>query len=56
MAQSTFSCPFGAIHLEDRRGGDAAEANSVRHDGLPPVPHFTGAANADWFSFYYRCR
>ena len=20
MAQATFSCPFGAIHLEDRRG------------------------------------
>ena len=25
--------------------GDAAEANFVRHVGLPPDPRFTGAAN-----------
>ena len=41
MAQATFSCPFGAIHLEDRRG-TAQDGHSVSIFALPPVPHYGG--------------
>ena len=41
MAQATFSCPFGAIHLEDRRG--LSPRSDSRSSRLPPDPH-TGDA------------
>ena len=41
MAQATFSCPFGAIHLEDRRG-TPQRRTSFANDGFPPVPPITG--------------
>ena len=47
MAQATFSCPFGAIHLEDRRGtpqSDRRRSRPVLHVGLPPDP-ITGDAS-----------
>ena len=58
MAQATFSCPFGAIHLEDRRG-TAQDGHFVSIFALPipsglrpspldkgsrpPVPHYGDA-------------
>ena len=41
MAQATLSCPFGAIHLEDRRG-TAQNGHSVSIFALPPAPHYEG--------------
>ena len=36
MAQATFSCPFGAIHLEDRRG-TPQRRTSFANEGFAPV-------------------
>ena len=41
MAQATLSCPFGAIHLEDRRG-TAQDERFALIFALPPVPHYEG--------------
>ncbi len=41
MAQATLSCPFGAIHLEDRRGRLRMGTN-VPIFALPPVPRYGG--------------
>ena len=37
MAQATFSCPFGAIHLEDRRG-TAPKGHRSGAPSRPPYP------------------
>ena len=42
MAQATLSCPFGAIHLEDRRG-TAQDERFALIFALPPAP-ITGDA------------
>ena len=68
MAQATLSCPFGAIHLEDRRG-TAQDGHFVSIFALPPVPPYRGrqlgdlggyrkgaGSSADWFSLVFRCR
>ena len=46
MAQATLSCPFGAIHLENRRGPIPVSAFAERALTviLPPGPPFTGDA------------
>ena len=68
MAQATFSCPFGAIHLEDRRG--TPQRRTPFAMTAYPGPLFYGGrrlgclgnyrkgagGSADWFPFYYRCR
>ena len=41
MAQATLSCPFGAIHLEDRRG-TAQDERFALIFALPPAPHNGG--------------
>ena len=38
MAQATFSCPFGAIHLENHRGLGSEERQSSSR--LPPDPRY----------------
>ena len=43
MAQATLSCPFGAIHLEDRRG-TAQDERFALIFALPPAPPITGDA------------
>ena len=49
MAQATFSCPFGAIHLEDRRG-TPQRRTSFANDGLPPDPIYGGRVPERWRS------
>ena len=46
MAQATLSCPFWAIHLENRWGPPSMSAYAQRAliGGLPPGPRFTGDA------------
>ena len=45
MAQATLSCPFGAIHLEDRRGTAQGERFALIF-ALPPAPHNGGRVPA----------
>ncbi len=45
MAQATLSCPFGAIHLEDRRG-TAQDERFALIFALPPAPHNGGRVPA----------
>ena len=47
MAQATFSCPFGAIHLEDRRG-TPQRRTPFTNDGLPPDPITRVTPLAEW--------
>ena len=47
MAQATFSCPFGAIHLETRWGSPSMNTwLAPVFIGVTPLdPHFTGAGH-----------
>ena len=67
MAQATFSCPFGAIHLEIAGGTAPMSAFAKRAliVTFPPVPLFTeaghfgllisfGGLSFDRASLYYR--
>ena len=46
MARATLSCPFGAIHLENRRG-TPQRRTPFANDGLPPGPHLRGPQLGD---------
>ena len=48
MAQATLSCPFGAIHLEDRRG-TAQDERFALIFALPPAPHNGGRVPAGFY-------
>ena len=51
MAQATFSCPYGAIHLENRWGTASVStyAQRVLTGAFPPDPLFYGGTLLwDW--------